>query len=232
MCLHALLSDVDASLSLPSAFCSVGLLLFSSSVLLLLLLLFSSSPIFLLAILVLSSNVDAEATMCPSAGRTTRPTTWRLLKNTCKRCATFPPIFDATASDDDDILYTHRDIKCIFSNSFSNFQKRSGSNRAFVDYIINAPLNPPKQTEKSRPFSLFFFIPSFALCSVKVFHGGVSKRRYLGFLNLRQKLVRSSFSSFNTFCTYNCSFFVASSSERTKLRVEKRSGAHKITKAV
>jgi hypothetical protein len=28
------------------------------------------------------------------------------------------------------------------------------------------------------------------------------------------------------------SFFVASSSERTKLRVEKRSGAHKITKAV
>jgi len=31
--------------------------------------------------------VLAEATMCPSEGRTTRPTTWRLLKNTCKRCA-------------------------------------------------------------------------------------------------------------------------------------------------
>ena len=37
--------------------------------------------------LILSSNVLAEATMCPSEGRTTRPTTWRLLKNTCKRCA-------------------------------------------------------------------------------------------------------------------------------------------------
>jgi len=169
MCLHALLSDVDASLSLPSAFCSVGLLLFSSSVLLLLLLLFSSSPIFLLAILVLSSNVDAEATMCPSAGRTTRPTTWRLLKNTCKRCATFPPIFDATASDDDDILYTHRDIKCIFSNSFSIFQKRSGSNRAFVDYIYKCASKPANEP-KSLVLSLsLLFIPSCALCSVKCF---------------------------------------------------------------
>jgi len=37
--------------------------------------------------LILSSKVLAEATMCPSEGRTTRPTTWRLLKNTCKRCA-------------------------------------------------------------------------------------------------------------------------------------------------
>jgi len=37
--------------------------------------------------LILSSKVLAEATMCPSEGRMTRPTTWRLLKNTCKRCA-------------------------------------------------------------------------------------------------------------------------------------------------
>ena len=102
--------------------------------------------------------------------------------------------------------------------------------RLLIIYI-NAPLHLQTNRKVSSFLSLFF-IPSFALCSVKVFHGGVSKRRYLGFLNLRQKLVRSSFSSFNTFCTYNCSFFVASSSKRTKLRVEKRSGAHKITKAV
>jgi hypothetical protein len=46
-----------------------------------------SSPLPPHLFLILSSKVLAEATMCPSEGRTTRPTTWRLLKNTCKRCA-------------------------------------------------------------------------------------------------------------------------------------------------
>ena len=89
---------------------------------------------------------------------------------------------------------------------------------------INAPLHLQTNRKVSSFLSLFF-IPSFALCSVKVFHGGVSKRRYLGFLNLRQKLVRSSFSSFNTFCTYNCSFF-AHHHQREQNYASRREVAH------
>ena len=91
-----------------------------------------------------------------------------------------------------------------------------------------------KRTEKSRPFSLSSFYP--LLCSLlcqMFFTEEFQKRRYLGFLNFKAEEENFLFVfSFNTFCTYNCSFFVASSSKRTKLRVEKRSGAHKITKAV
>ena len=97
MRLHARLSDVDWK----------GILL--SLLLLLLLLMLLSPPVSALpsfpstSLFFRCSNVDAEATTCPSDGRTTRPTTWRLLKNTCKRCNAF--IAGATrVKDDDDIV--------------------------------------------------------------------------------------------------------------------------------
>ena len=94
MRLHARLSDVDWK----------GILL---SLLLLLLL---SPPVSALpsfpstSLFFRCSNVDAEATTCPSDGRTTRPTTWRLLKNTCKRCNAFIAGATRVKDDDDDIV--------------------------------------------------------------------------------------------------------------------------------
>jgi hypothetical protein len=90
-----------------------------------------------------------------------------------------------------------------------------------------------KRTEKSRPFSLFFLSPLVLFALSNVFHGGVSKAQiFRVFLILRQKKrISCSFSPSIHFVHITVRL-CASSSKRTKLRVEKRSGAHKITKAV
>ena len=82
-----------------------------------------------------------------------------------------------------------------------------------------------KRTEKSRPFSLFFLSPLVLFALSKFFMEEFQKRRYLGFLNFEAKenfLVRSSF---NTFCTYNCSFF-AHHHQREQNYASRREVAH------
>ena len=82
-----------------------------------------------------------------------------------------------------------------------------------------------KRTEKSRPFSLFFLSPLVLFALSKFFMEEFQKRRYLGFLNFEAKenfLVRSSF---NTFCTYNCSFF-AHHHQREQKYASRREVAH------
>ena len=105
-------------------------------------------------------------------------------------------------------FFIHTEIQSIFSNSFSNFQKRSGSNRAFVDYIYKCASKPANEP-KSLVLSPSFFYPLFYSLLCQVFHGGVSKAQIFRVFEFwgkrREFLVRSP--PFNTFCTYNCSFF-------------------------
>ena len=92
-----------------------------------------------------------------------------------------------------------------------------------------------KRTEKSRPFSLFFLSPLVLFALSKFFMEEFQKRGYLGFLNFEAKEENFLFvlpSIHFVHITVRSCFLCASSSKRTKLRVEKRSGAHKITKAV
>jgi hypothetical protein len=99
---------------------------------------------------------------------------------------------------------------------------------------INAPLHLQTNRKVSSFLSLLF-IPSCALCSVKVFHGGVSKARIFRVFEFQAKEENFLFvlpSIHFVHITVRSCFLCASSSKRTKLRVEKRSGAHKITKAV
>ena len=84
-----------------------------------------------------------------------------------------------------------------------------------------------KRTEKSRPFSLSSFYP--LLCSLlcqMFFTEEFQKRRYLGFLNFKAKEENFLFVfSFNTFCTYNCSFF-AHHHQREQNYASRREVAH------
>lgn len=89
-----------------------------------------------------------------------------------------------------------------------------------------------KRTEKSRPFSLFFLSPLVLFALSMFFTEEFQKRRYLGFLNFEAKEENFLFVLPSIHFVHITVRLCASSSKRTKLRVEKRSGAHKITKAV
>ena len=122
-------------------------------------------------------------------------------------------------------LYTQRRYK-VFSQTPSQTSKKGVAltARSLIMYI-NAPLHLQTNRKVSSFLSLLF-IPSCALCSVKVFHGGVSKAQIFRVFEFwgkrREFLVRSSF---NTFCTYNCSFF-AHHHQREQNYASRREVAH------
>ena len=89
---------------------------------------------------------------------------------------------------------------------------------------INAPLHLQTNRKVSSFLSLLF-IPSCALCSVKVFHGGVSKRRYLGFLNFEAKEENFLFVLPSIHFVHNCSFF-AHHHQREQNYASRREVAH------
>ena len=129
-------------------------------------------------------------------------------------------------------FFIHTEKCKVFSQTPSQTSKKGVAltARSLIMYI-NAPLHLQTNRKVSSFLSLLF-IPSCALCSVKCFsRRSFKKSRYLGFLNFEAK-ENFLFVLPSIHFVHITVRLCASSSKRTKLRVEKRSGAHKITKAV